>query len=425
MKIGLIYDAAYPWSKGGGEKHLYDLAQQLVLRGHEVHLFCMQYWDGPADLCDNGVQYHGLCPRMPLYNAQGKRSITAPLSFAWAVLTRLPKRTMHGLDIVDVNAFPFLSVVTFWIAHRLFFPSVPWLVTWLEVWGLQYWRRYLGLPGWAGAAVELLAARVAPAHLCISQLTATRLHKRLGVPYRHVELVPRGLDLPAGFPRGTPKAPHRVVIVGRLIGYKRVDLIIRAWPEVVGTIPSAELRITGDGPERVVLTTLVQTLGLKGSITFLGQLAEHEAVLAEIEKASLLVLPSEREGQGLVVLEAMALGTAVLVADGMESATSEFLTTYEQRRWSLLPWSADAATWAERIGQLLGNAELLRRLAAEGKEGAIQYGWHDQVVPRMERLYQERIAATVNTGRLPSLGARFQQRGGPRSDRGRARRSGS
>lgn len=41
MKIAYIYDAAYPWVKGGAEKRIYEISRRLGERGHEVHCYCM------------------------------------------------------------------------------------------------------------------------------------------------------------------------------------------------------------------------------------------------------------------------------------------------------------------------------------------------------------------------------------------------
>ena len=44
MKIAFIYDAVYPWVKGGAEKRVYELAKRLALRGHEVHWYSIGWW---------------------------------------------------------------------------------------------------------------------------------------------------------------------------------------------------------------------------------------------------------------------------------------------------------------------------------------------------------------------------------------------
>ena len=75
------------------------------------------------------------------YGVDGKRRIAQPLGFAWGVLTRLGRHDLKSFDLLDVHAFPFFSVPAFWIVRLLRARRVPWLLTWLEVWGRDYWTR--------------------------------------------------------------------------------------------------------------------------------------------------------------------------------------------------------------------------------------------------------------------------------------------
>ncbi|MGC3969899.1 MAG: glycosyltransferase [Pirellulales bacterium] len=303
MKIGFVYDAVYPWIKGGGEKTLFELACQLRDRGHECHLFGMHCWDGPADVELDGLHYHALSPNLPLYGPGGTRRIAQPLRFAWGVLTKLGRYDLRSFDIFDVHAFPFFSVPAFTLVRRLRAPKLPWLLTWLEVWGRDYWRRYLGAKGVIGSALERRCAATSPHHLCISPTTGRRLHELLGVPQDRIHVIPRGFNTSADPERRALKIPGRVLIAGRLLSYKRVDLALRACERVSQSLPSVELRIVGDGPERAALETLAGKLNLGNRVKFLGQLANHADVLAEIAAAELLLQPSSREGQSTVALE--------------------------------------------------------------------------------------------------------------------------
>ena len=74
MKIAFVYDCIYPFVKGGVEKRIYELACCLRDKGHEVHLFGMNYWDGPSVVEREGLFYHGVCRPMGLY-VEGRRSV--------------------------------------------------------------------------------------------------------------------------------------------------------------------------------------------------------------------------------------------------------------------------------------------------------------------------------------------------------------
>ena len=389
MKLGFLYDAVYPWIKGGGEKALYELACALRDRGHECHLFGMHLWDGPPEIERDGLRYHAVGPNVPLYGPDGKRRAAQPLRFAWGVWSRLGRYDLASFDLLDVHAFPFLSVPPFQLVRRLRARRVPWLLTWLEVWGADYWRRYLGAKGTIGAAVERWCGRTAPHHLCISPNTARRLHDLLEVPEDRISTIPRGF-VPAREPTASvPRSPRRVVIAGRLLAYKRVDVVIRAWPAVRRRFPDAELHVIGDGPERADL----ERLGESGDgVVFRGQLPEREQVLTAISEAALLVQPSQREGQSLVVLEALTLGTPVLAAVGPETAVADFLGSVPATSAARLDVAAPPEAWADRIVKLLSNDDLRAALVAAGRSQVSELGWVDHIAPAVERLYQRLIA---------------------------------
>lgn len=399
MKIGFIYDAVYPWIKGGGEKTLYELACALRDRGHECHFFGMHLWDGPAEITRDGLHYHAVCKNLPLYGPSGKRTISQPLRFAWGVLRNMKRYRPETFDLFDVHAFPFFSVPTFQLARLLRFRRVPWLLTWLEVWGGDYWRRYIGWKGIFGSLLERWCAKTAPQHLCISPTTGRRLRDLLGAAPSKLIVIPRGFQPPeaaslAKFAQ--PRDPHKVVVAGRLISYKQVDLAIRAWPEVRLGVPQAELHIIGDGPELDNLMDLaesLQTRGPSGGVFFRGQLPEREQVLAEIASAALLLQPSAREGQSTVVLEALTLDTPVLATTGPETAVGDFLGRGPAEDMAKLDISAGPAQWAERIVELLTEPEAREELAAMGKREVETLGWKENIAPRVERLYESLTSA--------------------------------
>lgn len=388
MRIGFVYDPAFPWIIGGGEKSVYELGRELRERGHEIHFFSMQCWDGPRDIVREGMHYHGLCPNLPLYDDAGRRSLIQPLRFAWGVLTRLPRYRLNEFHVIDIHAFPFFSIPAFWVVRSLFARRLPWIETWLEVWGRDYWRRYLGWKGAVGAWVERLCARLGKHHLCISETTAGRLRVLLKVPERSIHVVPRGFRRPDAGPFDTPKSSAVAIVVGRLLDYKRVDLVIRAWPGVVAQIPTAVLEIVGDGPQLAALDRLAADLCPDRGVRFLGRPEAHEDVMRRIASATLLLQPSTREGQSLVVLESLWLGTPVLAASGPETAVPEFVGGGVAAEWSLLPIDDGPEAWARRIVELFRREDLRREIAEIGHASVADLDWSCYIAPRIEALYE-------------------------------------
>jgi glycosyltransferase involved in cell wall biosynthesis len=108
-----------------------------------------------------------------------------------------------------------------------------------------------------------------------------------------------------------------VVFAGRHIPEKRVPALVPA----VAAVPGLRAEIYGDGPERARVLALISELGLADRVSAPG-FVDGAVVSAALHRALCLVLPSRREGYGLVVVEAFAAGTpAVVVADPDNAAT--------------------------------------------------------------------------------------------------------
>jgi len=104
-----------------------------------------------------------------------------------------------------------------------------------------------------------------------------------------------------------------LICVGRLSPEKGQTGLLHAFAALHGRHPEISLRLVGDGPDRALLATLVQELGLDGVVSFAGRLPEIET-LTEIARSDMLILPSFMEGLPIVLMEAMALGVPVVAS---------------------------------------------------------------------------------------------------------------
>ena len=112
---------------------------------------------------------------------------------------------------------------------------------------------------------------------------------------------------------GTSGASSQTIIsLGRLTPEKDFAMLLRAWHIVSKAVPTANLAIYGDGPERNMLERLAVQLGISGSVSLNHSVSDVEAVY---RRASLLVMSSRFEGFGMVILEAMQRGVAVVSVD--------------------------------------------------------------------------------------------------------------
>lgn len=113
-------------------------------------------------------------------------------------------------------------------------------------------------------------------------------------------------DLPVGAARGL-----RLAFLGRLVDWKGVDLVLDVFAQVKVRVPSAELSIIGEGPERRRLQSQAETLGLSDAVTFHGWVSPERCPKL-LSQSDVLLFPSIFECGGAAVLEAMALGMTVV-----------------------------------------------------------------------------------------------------------------
>lgn len=149
--------------------------------------------------------------------------------------------------------------------------------------------------------------------LVANQRTKSALPK--GITGKIVEVVENGVDLSV-WNRTEPSRHQntivRFVFLGRLVNWKGVDLLLKAFKYVGERVP-VELEIIGDGKERSHLEKLAQELNLT-KVNFTGFLPQTECA-KRLESADVLVLPSLYECGGAVVLEAMTMAIPVIATD--------------------------------------------------------------------------------------------------------------
>src|SRR5262249_18477825 len=123
----------------------------------------------------------------------------------------------------------------------------------------------------------------------------------------------------------TPRAAEPVAVyLGRHIAEKRVTAVPPAIARARETAPELRAAIFGDGPDRPAVLAEVERLGLDGAVEAPGIVAEAE-VDAALRASLCLLHPSEREGYGLVVVEAAAAGTPVVLAAAEDNAAVELV----------------------------------------------------------------------------------------------------
>jgi glycosyltransferase involved in cell wall biosynthesis len=228
----------------------------------------------------------------------------------------------HGrrYDAVHSCAFPYFSLLAAAAARPL--GRYRLVTDWFEVWSREYWRGYLGgLGGRVGALVQRLCARVPQHAFCFSELHAERLREE-GL-HGEITLL-RGLYAGSTTPAIPREADPLVVFAGRLIPEKRVTIGVAAVVAAARQIPGLRAIFYGDGPEREALLEAIAEHAADEFVSAPG-FADAELIDADMRRALCVLLPSEREGYGMIVIEACAQTTPAVVVAAPDNAAVELV----------------------------------------------------------------------------------------------------
>jgi glycosyltransferase involved in cell wall biosynthesis len=387
MDIAFVYDAVYPYVRGGAERRYYEFGRRLADRGHTVRHISWQYWDGPSVQRNaDGVWLHGVGRPHPLHDSEGRRTFRQAARFAARLLpaiARLPK------SLIDCSSIPYtpalaMSPIAGRKGHRM-------AVTWHEYMG-DRWPSYAGRRATVARAVERRAAARGALRIAVSSFTRDRLP-----PGPRTTVVANGIDWAGIQAVRAVATPVGVVAVGRLVPHKRTDLLLQA----MALLPEVTARIIGEGPERPRLERLAHELHLSDRVSFCGGVDSDIELIAQIKSAGALVLTSEQEGFGMTVLEAMAAGTPPVVVRSVNSGAADLITDGQD---GLLCESAPSEV-ARGIASIVNNPQRRAELAAHAATSSRAYDWDaltEQLLGAYARIAPIRHVKRTN---IPSLAA--------------------
>jgi len=330
---------------GGAEVFTYEVAKRWVRAGHEVTLFTSEFPNCKSEEVVDGVR---------VVRAGGKYSVY------WKAKTYYRKRfSKESYDVVidEINTRPFLTpkfvdngeriiALIHQLAREYWFYETPFPISYIGYYFLEkrWLRNYVNVPT-----------------VTVSESTRQDL---LSLGFKRVFVVPEGLNF-------TPlsEIPEKedfpvVVYAGRLKRAKRPDHALRAFKIVKEKFPNAELWIIGDGPFRKDL----ERMAGEGVNFFVGLSNEERRRL--LARAWVLVNPSAREGWGLNVIEANALGTPCVAYDvaGLRDSVRNGET-------GLLVPNGDVEVLANAIIKVLSDDGLRERLSRNAIKWAGRFSW--------------------------------------------------
>ena len=335
---------------GGAEVHLREILRRLVARGHQVTLLASG-WPGcePRETKE-GVEIHRVGGRYSF-------ALRAPLYFRRVLASRAFDVVIEDLNKVPLYVPTWTALPVVLIAHHLFGSSAfgaASLPVATVTWVLE---QTLGL-AYRGVPVQT-----------VSESTAEDLCQH-GLRDEDITVIHNGVSLDRQTaPPGARASNPTFLYLGRLQAYKRVDLILRAVAKLSTHIPSVRLIIAGRGPEERRLKDLARRLGIGCRVEFAGFVTE--ASKRELfAHAWANVLMSTREGWGITVLEAAAVGTPTVasIAPGLRDAVRDGST-------GLLVREANASALADALARLAWDGEYARSLGRAARRLAERTTW--------------------------------------------------
>jgi len=313
MKIALVSDSIYPYNKGGKETRSYELASELT-KDNEVHFYTMKFWDGENIIKKNGFYLHGICKEIPLYK-NNRRYIWQGIKFGLSSF----KLLKEDFDVLDADHMVYFHLWPCKLASII--KRKKFVVTWHEVWGKDYWKKYLGWKGIFGYWIEKRASKLPDKIIAVSDDTKRKLIEMLKVPSDKIVVIPNGIDIKNIELIKSSKEKSDIIFAGRLLSHKNVDILIKA----VSKLKDKKLIIIGDGVEKENLEKLTKELKAK-NIVFKGFIEKNEDVLSLIKSSKVFVLPSSREGFGISVIEANACGIPVITVNEKDNASKDLIS---------------------------------------------------------------------------------------------------
>ncbi|MCB2183187.1 MAG: glycosyltransferase family 4 protein [Desulfobulbaceae bacterium] len=192
-----------------------------------------------------------------------------------------------------------------------------------------------------------------------------------------IQIIPMGVDLSNQFiPGSVPKKENSLLYVGRLVEKKGIRYLIESLSEVVTKHPGVQLQIAGSGPNEDKLVALVHHLNLSPHVTFLGPIHNNK-LPALYQKSQIVVFPSivardgDREGFGLVLVEALGCECAVIATD---LAAMEDIV--ENDKTGCIVRQKNSKDLTQKINYLLSHPEICTALGKAGRKYVqAKYDW--------------------------------------------------
>ena len=375
MRVLMVSDVYFP-RVNGVSTSIETFRQALSAEGVEVRLVVPRYGDEPE--ADGIVRVPGRAvPRDPEDRLA-----------SWPALRDAVRREAGGCDLVHVQT-PFLAhYAGVSAARRLGKPVIATYHTLFEEY-LHHYAPFLPAAWLRGLARRLSRGQCNALDAVVVPSSAMR--ERLGQygVNAPMHVLPTGIPV-ARFTDGDGRRFRErhgladqpcALFVGRVAFEKNIDFLIDSLALARREVPNLILLVTGEGPAERALRRKVDALGLGGAVRFVGYLDRAHDLPDCYAAADCFVFASRTETQGLVLLEAMAMGLPVVALSAM--GTRDILAP---RRGCLTP-EDDTSAFAAAMVRLLRDRALRDRLSHEARDYAREWA-DDRLAQKLAELYR-------------------------------------
>jgi glycosyltransferase involved in cell wall biosynthesis len=370
--LTLTYE--YPPVGGGGGRVASELARQLVTRGHEIDVVTMRYRDLPREESPDG--------RLRVYRVASLRR-RIEVCRTHEMLTYVFMGLRAALRLCRRNQYD--------VCHAHFIlPTGLVAMALNRLTGLPYLLSAHGsdVPGYNPDRFNyqhLLTPRLIHnvARRSIGTVVPSEFMRHLVhscAPEATIDVVPHGIDARKFVP-ATMKS-RAILVVTRMLERKGVQYLLEALQGF--DLQGFTVNLVGDGPYLKTLRSIAKRRQL--SVKFWGWLDGDSRELRELyERSAIFVMPSEAESFGLVLLDAMCAGLAVITAHGCacEEVTGDTAILVPPR---------DAAAIRAALARLIGDPGLCAKLGQMARARAEQVFDWPALALRYETLMREGIA---------------------------------
>lgn len=372
MRIALIAEDYYP-QLGGVPEHVHNLALQLTAWGHHVHVITARMREANGD----APFVRRVGTSLVIYSNGGVARITA----GWRLQRRLEEMfRAERYDVVHVHGglAPTFGVVAPLAAWKVDIPVVATFHSWFP--------RSVGYRLFRPIFQRLLDRHAAA--IAVSQPVIDAMSRYVHADW---EIIPNGVNTSFFQPNGRRpidalRRGPRLLFLGRLEPRNGLNVLLEAMPHILRRYPNASLTVAGDGPWRGHYERRMKSQGLtggeRGQVRFVGRVFQERPLL--YAAADLYLCPTTRASFGVTLLESMACGTPMVLADNVG-----FRSVVRQGREALFLADQDPLAWAETVIGLIGDIERRAAMSKAGLERAAEFSW--PIVARRELEVYQRV----------------------------------